>query len=443
MMQAEVEEFSLVRQKKAMDLCVAACRKRQSCRTGFIHYVPGEEHSSDLIPLYENFCFAIALYRQKTMESALEGKALLEKLLAFQSLEGNFPIYLHEFPRCYNKMQALKIAPLLLQLQRRFSLVLAPDLKQRLSNALEKMLAYYQEPLSGLWQFRYEMCKYGKSSLEPLLRSSLDVTEWLISMQLGEEKSFPVSYFFHPELQLFISPPLPQIQQTFEPQPQLIEWLLAEPTGAFSSRLLRDHPMQMELSSLWPLAHLVEEVEEETVIQEQDRFMIWKKNSDQETDGLRIFWGKDPLNSFILPRTPGTHISLIGKNQWEILFELPEDADQTDNDLYEALFFCSASPEIRLSINERRGTTFSLGDQIEITSSSCRICLYFELLSGTGRFRGHFSKANRPSQVKTNHYEAYDWRIGLRTLSRSPKATVRVVCSYIPLVTQESTIGRD
>ncbi len=427
----EPEIFSLAKQKRAIDLCLAACRKRQSPRTGFIHYFPSEEEVVDTVPLYENFCFALALYRQKTVESALEGKVLLEKLLAFQSPDGNFPIYLHEYPRCYDRMQGLKIAPLLLQLERQFSVVLSPDLKKRISFAVENILASSQECSSDLWQLRYEMCKYGLSSIEPVLRSNSDGIDWLISMQLGEERPFPLKYFFHQELQLVVCPTIAQVQQRFEPKPQLIEWILAESTGSFSQRLLQDHPLQMQLAALWPFAHVNHKLyEEDCILKEPDSLAVWKKPCDLQTDVLRIFWGKDPLNSFVLPNTPGTGICLIGKKQWEILFDLAEDADLTHNDLFEVLFYCNASPEIRLSINGQNGTTFSLGDQIEICSSSCRISLYFELLSGEGLFRGHFSKANRPSQTKIKNYEAYDWQIGLRTLCRSRKAIVRVVCAY-------------
>jgi hypothetical protein len=429
-MYAESELLSLAKQKKSIDLCLAACRKRQSPRTGLIHYFNELEEYTDTIPLYENFCFAIALYRQKTVESVLEGKALLERLLAFQTLDGNFPIFLHEFPRCYDRMQGLKIAPLLLQLQRHFSSVLASELKQKLSLAVENILKSFSEPLQGLWQQRYEMCKYNKSSVEPSIRSAADWADWLVSAQLGGDPPLPFEHLFHPELQVFFDPAFFQIQERFEPRPHLIEWLLAESLGTFSPRLLRDHPLQMQLASLWPTAQLADKSgSEEFVLSENDRVAVWKTSPDKSADVLRFFWGKDPLNSFILSYTVPTHICLIGKNQWEILFDLPEDADQTHNDLFEALFYCSLSPDIHLIINQRQGTVFSLGDQIQISSPTCRISLYFELLSGEGHFRGHISKANRPSQIKTKSYETYDWQIGLRTLRRSPKASIRVVCS--------------
>ena len=53
-------------------------------------------NDNELIPLYDNFCFAIALIRQKSVEGVREGQALLERLYAFQAPKGlpcagNFP----------------------------------------------------------------------------------------------------------------------------------------------------------------------------------------------------------------------------------------------------------------------------------------------------------------------------------------------------------------
>ena len=82
-------------------IAMSAAKKRISSQTGFIHYWRDDPYLSrqDTIPSVENFIHAYALFRTKTVEHIQEGKALLEKLLAFE-VDGNFPIYLHEFPKC-------------------------------------------------------------------------------------------------------------------------------------------------------------------------------------------------------------------------------------------------------------------------------------------------------------------------------------------------------
>ncbi len=70
-----VEEFK----RKPIELNLAAAKKRKSAQTGFIHYypfsLPLEPH--DTIPLYENFCYALALLRSRLSDHVLEAKSLL------------------------------------------------------------------------------------------------------------------------------------------------------------------------------------------------------------------------------------------------------------------------------------------------------------------------------------------------------------------------------
>src|SRR3990167_7288503 len=100
----------LKKQLRPIDLAVTAGRKRQSPRTGFVHMHP-DEAASDTIPIYENFCFVLALFRQKTAESVSEAKQLLERLLCFQTSNGNFPLYIHDYPRCWDLLLPLKLGP--------------------------------------------------------------------------------------------------------------------------------------------------------------------------------------------------------------------------------------------------------------------------------------------------------------------------------------------
>lgn len=422
----EVEVTNLARRKKCVDLCLEACRKRQSPRTGFVHYFSLYEEFTDTIPLYENFCFALALYRQKTVESAIEGKDLIDRLLAFQTEEGNFPVYLHDFPKCKDRMQGLKIAPLLIQLQRRFSSILSPDFKERLALGVQKILRFSEDKAFGPWQERFQACASGRfdGSFNPI--SPSEWADFLITAQLTQGEHGLNLPPFHSDLQVLLNPKAPQIQEGFEPKPHLLEWLFAEAEGHFSKRLLRDHPLQMHLGAFFP-------IRAENSLQEPNLATLWTHRDDafRAADLLRILWGKDPLNSFVAPQSGFADIALIGKNEWEILFDLPEDAPQNTNDLFEVLFYCNASMGIELFINGKKGIVFGLNDQIKIQSSEQSISLSFELISGSGDFCGHFSKANRPSQVHLKNFAAYDWQIGLRTLRRTPRATLRCVCKVV------------
>jgi hypothetical protein len=358
----------LKKQIRAIDLAVSAGKKRQSPRTGFVHLL-------DTIPLYENFCFAFALFRQKTAESVGEGKALLERLLAFQ-VEQNFPIYLHDYPQCFDLNMGLKIAPILTYLLRLFAPVLG-SLSAKVEKALAEVLK--KRPEKPFWENRYRALKG-----EPLLETEkLDWVEWLITEQLAGRNHFKLPY--DEALQLF----LPQVQEKGEPRPNAIEYLLAEPN--FSSRLLRDHKEQLLVAPLFPFSY---------------------EKMDVEMGGVNLFW----------QGSLGVH-SLYAK---ALEFNLEGAADTSRNNLFEASFFCNASMEAKIFVEGKKATSFALGDRITIETPEKSFEVRFELKEGTGDFFGHIFKANRPTEKGVEGYEAYDWQIGLRTLRRSEKVKLQL-----------------
>lgn len=359
------------------DLAVNAGQKRQSPRTGFVHF-------DDTIPIYENFCFAFALLRQKTAESVTAGKELIAKLLAFQTENGNFPIYLHDFPRCYDFNMSLKVASILIYLLRHFSNILG-DLKQKIEQGLQK--AFSQCPGSPIWENRYRACR-GLSLLpvDSARFSPSDWTEWLITAQLAGQTDFCLPY--DPELQLFTAQ---DAQEGSEPRPHPIEWLLADDSS--SMRLLKDHPHQLLCAPLFPLTY--------TQMQLPERAFC-------------LYWKGSTLHSLAGP----------GLN-----FFLPEGVEIGRSDLFEVALFCDISPETHIFVEGKKATSFRLFDKITIQTPSKTIDLTFILTEGSGDFCGHIFPANRGSQV-CKGYEAYDWQIGLRTLRRSKTAQIQINTIY-------------
>ncbi len=373
----------LKKQIRAIDLAVAAGQKRRSPRTGFVHLFPNEE-ASDTIPLYENFCFAFALFRQKTAESVTIGKEIIGRLLAFQGADGNFPLYLHDFPRCYDFQMPLKVAPILIYLLRLFPGVLG-DLKPIIETALQKALSL-KPPEKPLWQNRYRACMgLPLLPVDPLEFTAADWTDWVITSQLGGNSNLELPY--DPALQLLMVSSRFAIQEKGEPRPNPLEWLLAE--GQYSPRHLRDHPHQLLCAPLFPTAYAPLSLNETS---------------------FRRYWSGSTLHS------------LVGKG---VVFDLPEGIEMGRGDLFEAALYCDISPETDIFIEGRRATSFRLGDTIIIQTPRLTMNLKFELTDGAGDFCGHIFRANRPSQI-CKGYEAYDWQIGLRTLRRSSKAQIKI-----------------
>jgi len=354
---------------RAIDLALAAGRKRQSARTGFVH-------DGETIPLYENFCFALALFRQKTAESVTEGKELIARLLPFQVPEGNFPFYLHDYPRCFDFQMGLKVAPILIHLLRLFGPVLG-ELKPVLEAALQRAVQKSEKPQ---WENRYRACMgLPLLPIDTAPFSAADWTEWLITAQLAGQTHFSLP--FDPSLQLLFTHT--EVQERGEPRPSPVEWLLSE--GQFSPRLLQDHPHQLLSAPLFPITF---------------------EPAPFSPPNYRLFW-----------KGASTLHSLVAKS---LVFEAPE----------EAALFTDISPETEVFVNGKKATAFRLGDTVTIQTPQQTIDVTFALTRGTGDFCGHISRANRPSQI-VGKYEVYDWQIGMRTLRASEGAQITVDCSQL------------
>lgn len=394
----KVEE--LKRQTKTVDLAVMAGKRRQSDRTGFVHYHPSEDGAIDTIPLFENFCFALALFRQKTSESVLEGKALIERLLGFQAPDGNFPVFLHEFPKCWDHHLGLKIAPVLIHILRDFHTVLPIAFKETLERALKKAI---QPPQSLSWQHRYLACQ----GILPEMDESIDWYDWIVSLQiLGKGDSFAIP--FDSKLQMYMGNHL--IQEKSEPQPLAIEYVLAEKDG-FGRRLLRDHPQQIHSALLHPFFSTIETA---------NSFVFQEPFS-------RFLWMGESVHSLSVPSV--MEWDILAPNRWCTTLELSGAAETGRNDLFEGMLFCNISPETSLLINDKKGLVFRFGDKISLCCSTYRIDIRFEQVEGAGDFCGHISRSNRPGQIAcrgANQYEAYDWQIGLRTLRRDGPCKIKI-----------------
>jgi hypothetical protein len=388
-------------EKKAIDLAISAGRKRQSARTGFLHLCYAEE-ASDTIPLFENFCFAFALFRKKCVESMLEGRELLEKLLAFQNSEGNFPIYLHDYPKCYDPHMALKIAPILVQIERHFGQGIGAELKAKMAAALNRLMKFSAaRTRPPLWEHRFARLTGREASFSPTTQE--EWFHWMVSEQLVSS-NIPQEIPYDLSLQAFFGGN--ETQEKGEPSLAPFEWALAEKEG-FSERLLRDHPAVIPSALLFPVEIPQKEMRPYVLIPE----------------GVRLLWKGKKLHSFSAPN---------GKLEGEkILFPLNEPVQMEKGDLFEVALFTDISKETEVTINGKKGTVFQLGDSIEIATPTLKIELCFNLADGEGQFCGQISFANRPSQTAKG-FEAYDWQIALRTLRRSSNCLIAVSMRILP-----------
>lgn len=362
---------------KAVELALKAGRKRQSEFTRFVHHCAEHlEKSSETIPVYENFCFALALLRSRIAENVLEAKALLEKLLAFQ-INAELPVYLHEYPFCRYAGLKSKLAPVIFFILRDFHSVLGEKLRAQLQ-AIQGSLEEIASP-----------------------ESPEEWAEFLIYAQItGQDKTSALKHWDSSCLSFIGS----QRQEKGEPAVTLYDLFLGQWGGKYSARALQDHPVHLRASLIYPA-----EITTETPVQSLQR----------------QFWGNGSPTHSLLFTTQGTLTE--NKNGFHII--LPEKDVQ---DEIEITCFYNLHPDTSVTINHQKATSFQLGDTIQIVSKDRQIELSFRVLTGEGQFWGHLYRANRPGQLcckGEEKHEAFDGVIGLRTINRNSQVRIEVYLS--------------
>ncbi|MBF8262762.1 MAG: hypothetical protein HW387_427 [Parachlamydiales bacterium] len=395
-------------------------RAHQSPLTRFVHLFDGEPRL-DAIPVYENFCFALALMRLKTMEGVQEGKQLFERLFPFQAgsqylWAGHFPLYLHDYPRCYSPVQSLRIAPVLQILLKHFSHVLDAAFKERACAVLQALIASAksrrnEKPFEPLWERRYQAI-LGQAMPMAGAQTSAEWGEELITNQLLGLSSHEILRLVHPNLGVYVGPGF----QEGQPQGSLLEACVSHTAPSACMPLLELALLDPPITS-WPCwsGH----VNGWRICQRPEDALGFAEQllPGSERMALRYFWkGKNQLHSLMIP-TGKCGVAIEEKeNGVQVLFDLQESNPE---DLFETMVFCDISDETQILVNQKKATLFLPGDEVSIHTPDRIIRLTFAIHEGSGDFCGHISRSNRPVQRKDDGYEAFDWRIALRTLRRS------------------------
>ena len=402
----------------------------RSCLGPTTHLI--HQSGLELIPIYENFCYAIALIRQRSVEGVTEGKELLERLYAFQAPKGlawsgNFPLYLHEYPRCFCPLQSLKIATLLHQLLLEFSHVLSVPFKRKTRRVLKLLLdcackRREEKPFTPIWEARYRVL-IGETPLSNECASSSEWAEELITAQLQGREIETFERLIHPTMRVYCGPSERELQEKNEPIVSVLD--------AWAQRLSTPHESHLKAVSLiqpysprfWSGA-----VGNWQVRQMERGALCFAEQSVMKKDdrlAMRFIWMGSSLHSLVVATQDArveikeTHEGLLAR------FDLPELEEVLDNDFFEVALYCDHSPETEIRIDGGRATLFQLGQMVSIQTPERNIHLRFEIEDGSGNFVGQLSRSNRPFQAVSSG-EAYDWKISLRTLKRSAHVCLKL-----------------
>lgn len=472
------------------DLALTAGRSYLSAETGFLHlcYSIQEEQMAHSIPLVENALFALALLKTKTQEGVLEGKTLLDKLLHFQAATGNFPIYIHEYPICHDRLLGARLLPIFYWILKQFQHVIGAELKERLEKAVEHLLKYILNAIQektapdflsykiaaitsafGKFFKDSDLVKDGTQLFQSLPKAGASfswyapqhLAERLIGAQmLAEESIHPEFYVhlantWHSHLKTYVGPALRVFHRKQQPEMSAYDLFLGAFTGELSLQKFRGHFSELQGALVQPIQAFLNssqfpktekgEVEGHRWEMHQDvQFaysLIEKKNLTTIEKGAHPFyfvWG-DAANLQTLALQGGNVDSVSyqvkADNVIELILDLKERVDPEDRFLSrEISFFTEDSQNVTINVEGKPSTTFNIGDKVHILHPNRQIALQFLLLEGEGIFKGHVMKGNRPSQVSKNTVErfaAYDWQIFLRTVTRTHPCKLKVLIRHL------------
>lgn len=411
--------------RKLIELNLNAARLAQSPQTGYLHLNYESEERQDTIPLLENFCFALALMRSRLADQIIEGKALLEKLLVFE-VEGNFPVYLHDFPQCKDRVFSLNILPIFHWILKDFRSALNESLAVHLEMLIFRILSHAykmhgQRPLSKAAEFRL------KSYFEPndlpawLPSSSEEWADALITYQMAYSNGLDLSNLlkealkqWNPHLGVYLGV---QQQERGEPKPTLFDLLMGHYHHNYSRRAL-------EARSLHLLAALIQPFEQKSPQDLSSEILCHVLTANS----CFLYWGSlFQLHSLMFDASHALCSSVKDINAMTFYVSLPQRTFQEGEEVFETRFFFNLHPDHQIRIRDAKASTFQMGEPVELISNEQKMTLQFDLVEGDGRFFGHISRANRPNQRGKNlKFEVFDWQIALRTIRRSENCSLKI-----------------
>lgn len=478
--------------RQLLEIAICCGRCWQSPQTGYIHYcyTKNDENSNHTIPTFENFTFALALLRSRNADNINDAKELLRRLLHFQSSEGemsgNFPIYLHEYPYCKDRLHGIHLLVPLYWIYKNFHHVLGADIKQQLKAALIRLQNYCLQTLSvkpapyhialkaaacakaaGPLLDQGEIVKKGEllfnelqkvrdkvSLYSPAALSDLIQAHQILDLTFSNEsdKAFldHLASTWHMPTCSYCGPGWKEFQRGGQPQVTFYDFFMGYVSGTYSFRCFTDHPVQLQAALVHPIEERLTAPTYPLIKDGMLNGLPWemqqhkniaftvmgKENSaitiqERSFSSLKLLWGcARYVHSLICQGGTSQGIDYTIEGDTIVMdFAFSDSANVDDNEKnQEVSFYLDEYSETSISVEGQAATTFKMGEEVIITSGTLRLALSFHLGIGYGEFFGHIMKSNRPSQLSVtgkNRFDVYDWQIFLRTIQRSDECTIQ------------------
>ncbi|NDE82065.1 MAG: hypothetical protein EB051_00395 [Chlamydiia bacterium] len=417
------------KRRKLIEMHIEAVKKRISPQTGFLHLFYEDPLSlhQQTIPFLENMYYVLGLCRTRLTDPILEARQLLDKLLAFE-VEGNFPIYLHEYPLCKNRSLSIELLPVLYYLERDYCLVLGEDLLKRLK-ALSSRIVDRAEKIHEIKKLPFSPFIKWQAYIGRLLpQSPSTLQEWgdyLLAMHMIQGAHWILDEvrraisLWNPMNQVLLIEGLVPLQDGFAPKKGLFNLFMDLYSDTALKELLIAEPLLLSGS----LVHPFDDIEPAELFN-MDSFVVHKANGSKQP--LSLYWNEEGSLRSMAFKLCSTDVVIENKGQAVSLVCVYDKQVPEEEGAVEVYLYIDCQEKASLIVNGAAASTFRIDDLVQIQTEHRLFTLHFSVIEGQGLFCGHLSKGNRPSQTRKQLYKAYDWQIGLRTIQRGSRCVMQL-----------------
>lgn len=403
--------------------------------------------------LLYNFAYVFALCRSKNSDNILLAKELLTRLLGFQvssceSSNGGFPKYIHAYPEVYDSRACTHIYVVLFKLFQLFHKVFEKPLKDALTRSLDQ--------LKGYLKVAHKL--YGtKEDLQPLVFAILGIEDPcepftisskhleslvylnLYNKELASKYRKTLGSFFNKDLGSYAGPFFHEYFEKGKHRPTLFDLYMS---SVENPQIDEDHPIHLLAAlmidvfpvdefKLVPKQPLLYREMPVSVLQDTNSALTFfdsfePKENDSYPKGFHTFaylFGEKQKPASLVCQVKNMKIeSTLSDDTLTLDFTYPEQELEDKKEVSELVFYLTRSEILELFVDHKKATIFKMNETLMIESLDRRIELNFEVVDGTGEFLGGISMGNRASQMHQmaiEGFQAFDWKIALRTLRRS------------------------
>lgn len=420
-----------------MKFALEYARSRQSSLTTMVHLSHLSPNSWETIPIFENLCFVLALFRSHVMANTLEGRQLLEKILAFQISSGEhaglFPRYIHEYPRVQRKGYLISIALALYLVQCHHSQVLHVELERALSEAISRLMKALQEKtwmdsislllrvMQGELVDRESLLALRPTSIRECIYL-LHITQILFVREdpNATEMFHHLTSYWSKEMKAYIGPLEKEWYENGEEPISLFHYFMHAITDAkreIAPGLVHLHASLLYVRENLPsFSQTLPELHRNWKIQQSGK-LLWQMCTtlpEQVCPGFhlfRILWLDGVVYSMVCQQLLSMTYVTIDDLESEMHFEeTPE---------YGLELYFRKTKDSKIYSNGKRATCFSAGEWMTIDTGNRQLVLQFTSPENIPTV-ATLSMYHRPAELRPDHSNV-DWRLSIRALSTDSK----------------------